>query len=1307
MIGSGDFDDDTHLLLSNTTSDNEDTGGHAGFSIANVSHNLAAGTWLENGGSVALSIGVKGYGRVTVSQSSVRLFTGSTATYTIKLNEAPTANVTITPTSGTTTVATVEPSSLTFTTSDYAAKTVTVTAGRAGSSTITHAVTSDDTDYQGILIGGVPVTVVTRPAHLSEGNDGCGIWELDVAVGDGTRDQVARISKDWTNPTEVRVSNGNPEITVKRQALDRYVNIYRMPFLNSVRSIVPNRAHFPDRYFRFYLTDGHGQVPLEVGESRMMRILLSINHEKLEECENKHLLSYYLKVTRVAEGEALGFVEQTAGSYSGSGQSGDAPPEQDNRAPTVASAIPDATITDEFGWKIVPLSGVFTDADGDLLTLEATFSDFEVAFGYVQYAEGPELVILASQRGTSNITVTANDERGGTVSDTFTVTVKAWPAVASPIADISSLAAGASKQISLSGVFSDADGDALSYSVSSSKQSVATVSKEINDETKAVTGLTVVGVAEGTATITVTAQDTDGNEASDSFDVTVPAPPNQVPTVASAIDDATIVNTSGAHEVALSGVFSDADADDSLTITAKSSQSSVATVAVASDGSKLTVTAKSRGSATITVTASDGTDEVSDTFTVKVKAAPVVASAISDITGLDIGDTRDPSLSAVFSDADGDAITVTKVASSDTSKVAVLTEVTTASDGSIAITGFTLSALDAGTATITVTAQDSDGNTVSDAFDVTVNEAQQKINNAPTVENAITDATIVNTSGTHDVALSNVFADADSDSLTLTAESSSASVATVSVAADYSSLTVTAKARGTTTITVTASDGSATVKDKFDVTVKSAPSVASAIPDMPDLVVGQLPDSIDLTKVFSDADGDTLTFSASLANYNVAWGTPFQGTLNVVPVAIGTVTFTVTAEDSDENSVSDSFDVTVVNSPPTVANAISDATIASETGTKQVSLSGVFDDVDYHTLTMTAKSSDTAIATVEVATDQSSLTVTAKKRGTATITVTANDGNGGSVEDTFTVTVKAAPVVASAIADVSELEIDATHEVSMSGVFSDADGDALTISATTSDSAVVQVSNTIDPATGSATAITVIGVDAGTATITVTARDSDGNSVNDAFDVTVPAAEQQQQPVELPGPVTSLTVTATVDSATASWSAPETGGAPDGYIVHLRPENGQQGSGTTKRPGADSTTVSFNNLESGRTYEVWVRAENEAGKGERVNATITLPGAPPEPEEVPGPVIDLQLSATSDSVTVSWSAPETGGAPDGYIVHISPEDGGKGKTKTPKAKKTSVTFNNLEAGTAYEVWIRAQNEAGKGERVHATITLPE
>ncbi|MCY4584246.1 MAG: fibronectin type III domain-containing protein, partial [Chloroflexi bacterium] len=101
--------------------------------------------------------------------------------------------------------------------------------------------------------------------------------------------------------------------------------------------------------------------------------------------------------------------------------------------------------------------------------------------------------------------------------------------------------------------------------------------------------------------------------------------------------------------------------------------------------------------------------------------------------------------------------------------------------------------------------------------------------------------------------------------------------------------------------------------------------------------------------------------------------------------------------------------------------------------------------------------------------------------------------------------------------------------------------------------------------------------------------------------------------------------------------------------MHLRPEGGGEGSGRTKTPRADKTTVTFNNLESGQTYRVWVRAENETGKSERVRATIALPAV------LPGPGTGLVVTATGDGVAVSWSAPETGGAPDGYIVHIRPE----------------------------------------------------
>ena len=187
---------------------------------------------------------------------------------------------------------------------------------------------------------------------------------------------------------------------------------------------------------------------------------------------------------------------------------------------------------------------------------------------------------------------------------------------------------------------------------------------------------------------------------------------------------------------------------------------------------------------------------------------------------------------------------------------------------------------------------------------------------------------------------------------------------------------------------------------------------------------------------------------------------------------------------------------------------------------------------------------------------------------------------------------------------------------------------------------------------------------------------------------------------EVPGPVSGLEVAATFDSVKVSWQAPQSGVAPDGYLVHLRR---QGGGGETRRTGAHRTTVTFRGLNSGSTYRVWVRPRNGAAKGERVHDSVTLP------EALPGPVSGLELTAAARGVAVSWQAPPRGGAPDGYIVHARPEGGatGSGRTKTAKAKRATVTFDNLEAGRTYRVWVRAVNEAGKSERVSDSITLPE
>ncbi len=91
--------------------------------------------------------------------------------------------------------------------------------------------------------------------------------------------------------------------------------------------------------------------------------------------------------------------------------------------------------------------------------------------------------------------------------------------------------------------------------------------------------------------------------------------------------------------------------------------------------------------------------------------------------------------------------------------------------------------------------------------------------------------------------------------------------------------------------------------------------------------------------------------------------------------------------------------------------------------------------------------------------------------------------------------------------------------------------------------------------------------------------------------------------------------------------------------------------------------------------------------------------------EAPGAVTGLSLAARPRNVTVSWQPPAVGGAPDHYIAHI--RCGRNGKHRTVDAPKTTTTFRNLKPGTTCNIWVRAQNETGKGPRTHNTTTLPQ
>ncbi len=163
----------------------------------------------------------------------------------------------------------------------------------------------------------------------------------------------------------------------------------------------------------------------------------------------------------------------------------------------------------------------------------------------------------------------------------------------------------------------------------------------------------------------------------------------------------------GTEEIDLSGTFTDGDGDD-LMLTVSTSSPLVVTAAIAPGTTMLTLTEVGGGESVIIVTANDGSNTVSDEFTVKVNRAPV-ATGISDLSRMEGFGTEDIDLSATFTDPDMDVLTFS-VMSADEGVVTA----------AIATTTLTITEVGPGGSVITVTATDGRGGMVSDMFTVTV-----------------------------------------------------------------------------------------------------------------------------------------------------------------------------------------------------------------------------------------------------------------------------------------------------------------------------------------------------------------------------------------------------------------------------------------------------------------------------------------------------------------------------------------------------------------------------------------------------------
>ena len=285
------------------------------------------------------------------------------------------------------------------------------------------------------------------------------------------------------------------------------------------------------------------------------------------------------------------------------------------------------------------------------------------------------------------------------------------------------------------------------------------------------------------------------------------------------------------------------------------------------------------------------------------------------------------------------------------------------------------------------------------------------------------------------------------------------------------------------------------------IVVNSKPEIESAIPDA--TVNEGESGSVDASEHFSDPDNDKLTYTATSSKPSVVGVSVSGSTVTYEGLKVGSASVTVTAEDPDSLSVSQSFSVTV-NSPPECKPIPFQEVKKGER--ERVDLGPLCrdedgDDPDFKNPT----TSNSRVATVSLA--GSVLTINGIARGTATIGATASDPHGASARAEGPVEVPNEPPECQAIPS-KTVDVGMSVTVDLAPpLCSDKDGDDLDFKDPTINKSGVA---TVDL---KGSVLTITGVAVGEADAGATVSDGNGGSVTPSIRVTVTQPNRPPEPV--------------------------------------------------------------------------------------------------------------------------------------------------------------------------------------------------
>ncbi|HHC6974019.1 TPA: tandem-95 repeat protein [Vibrio parahaemolyticus] len=558
---------------------------------------------------------------------------------------------------------------------------------------------------------------------------------------------------------------------------------------------------------------------------------------------------------------------------------------------------------------------------------------------------------------------------------------------------------------------SDVEGDVLSI------QSASVPSEQ--GSVDIVDGKLVFTPAEnfnGEATITYIVTDGD---LTDEAKVTVTVTPvNDSPV---AVDDTTSIQEDTA--VTIDVLTNDTDVDgDKLSIESASVPKEQGTVEVVDGKLVFTPAENFNGDAEITYTVTDGelTDEAKVTVTVNpVNDAPTIkVEAVESITEDAVStDTVVATLTVRDTDTPEDQLTVSLENNSNGYFVLVGNEVKLTQAGVDAVNNDELNLKD-----LTISASVSDGvnPTASDSDSLIVN----RVNDAPTVENAIADQELSEDFATYTIDLNDAFKDSDS---ALNFSVSGNSNVLVSIENGIATISPTADWNGSETLTFTATDPSGeSVSQTVNFTV--AP-VADIVADKATVVE----DTPTIIKVLGN---DTFEGDDKVVSLDTNNG-PANGTVSVNPD--GSVTYTP----NDNYHGADSFTYIVTSggvSESTTVNVdvtpVNDAPVAKDDiATTQEDTAVTIDvlpndtDIDGDTLRIDSASVPSDQGTVEIVDGKLVFTPAENFNGDAEITYTVTDGE---LTDEAKVAVTVNPVN-----DAPTIKVDAVESITEDAVNTD------------------------------------------------------------------------------------------------------------------------------------------------------------------------------------------------------------------------------------------------------------------------------